>query len=218
MNHTTSEENYIKAIYHLQKESGKVSTSLLASAIKTKPASVTDMLKRLQLKKIVYYQPYYGFELTESGNKVALDVIRKHRLWEYFLVNKLGFDWNKVHEVAEDLEHISSKELINRLDDFLGNPSFDPHGDPIPDQKGKIKTIRQSSLSDLPLKITASVSSISNQSRQMLDMLNHFNIMIGTKIKVIRRFEFDKSVEIKIDRTPLTIISEQVAKNIFCTL
>ena len=218
MHHTTSEENYIKAIYHLQKESGKVSTSLLAASIKTKPASVTDMLKRLQVKKIVHYQPYYGFELTETGNRVALDVIRKHRLWEFFLVNKLGFDWNKVHDVAEDLEHISSKELINRLDDFLGNPSFDPHGDPIPDQKGKIKLIRQSSIADLPLKQIASVSSISNQSRQMLDLLNHFNISIGSKIKVMRRFEFDHSVEIKIDKTPLTIVSEQVAKNVYCTL
>ena len=218
MQHTTSEENYIKAIFHLQKESGKVSTSLLSAAIKTKPASVTDMLKRLQVKKIVHYQPYYGFELTDSGNKVALDVIRKHRLWEFFLVNKLGFDWNKVHDVAEDLEHISSKELINRLDDFLGNPSFDPHGDPIPDHRGKIKTIRQSSIADLPLKMTATVSSISDQSSQMLDMLNHFNITIGSKIKVMRRFEFDLSVEIKIDKTPLTIISEQVAKNIYCTL
>lgn len=218
MHHTASEENYIKCIYHLQHNTGKVSTNLLAETISTKPASVTDMLKKLQTKKLVNYRKYYGVALTESGNKIALDVIRKHRLWEYFLVNKLGFNWTKVHDVAEHLEHISNKELINRLDDFLGNPSVDPHGDPIPDQKGKYKTIRQSCLSEVPIRQYVSVSSIKNQSSQMLDMLSHYNISIGTKIKVLRRFEFDGSAEIKINKSPVTIVSEQVAKNVYCTV
>lgn len=218
MKYTSSEENYIKAIYHLEHIHGKVSTSLLSAEICTRPASVTDMLKKLQAKHIVHYKPYRGFILTESGNKTALDVIRKHRLWEYFLVNKLGFNWDKVHEVAEDLEHISSKELIARLDDYLGNPAFDPHGDPIPDNKGKIKIIKQASLAVMPLKLTAAVSSVKNQSPEMLDMLKHYNISIGSKIKVQRRFGFDGSIEIKVDKNPATIISNQVAINVYCLI
>ena len=216
MNHTTTEENYIKAIYHLQHASNKVSTTSLSEEMNTKPASVTDMLKKLRAKRIVHYQRYKGFNLTESGNRKALSIIRKHRLWEYFLVNKLGFEWDEVHQVAEELEHITSNELSTRLDNFLGNPSFDPHGDPIPDQNGRIKNIRQSDLCSLPLKKTAAVSSVKNQSEEMLDMLKHYQIGIGTKLKVIRRFEFDGSVEIKIDRLPLTVISKQVAQNVFC--
>ena len=216
MNHTATEENYIKAIYHLQHIHDKVSTTLLSAEMNTRPASVTDMLKKLRAKRIVHYQRYKGFTLTESGNRTALVVIRKHRLWEYFLVNKLGFEWDEVHNVAEELEHITSSELIIRLDNFLGNPAFDPHGDPIPDNKGKIRVIKQSNLAALPLKKSALVSSVKNQSPEMLDLLNHFQIAIGTKLKVNKRFEFDGSVEIKIDKLPATIISKQVAQNVFC--
>ena len=216
MNHTTTEENYIKAIYHLQHSRDKVSTTLLSTEMNTRPASVTDMLKKLRAKRIVHYQRYKGFTLTEAGNKTALIVIRKHRLWEYFLVNKLGFEWDEVHSMAEELEHITSNELIIRLDNFLGNPAFDPHGDPIPDNKGKIRTIKQANLVALPLKKTVSVSSVKNQSPEMLDLLNHFQIGIGTKLKVNKRFDFDGSVEIKIDKLPATIVSEQVAQNVFC--
>ena len=218
MQHTSSEENYIKAIYHLELLHKKVTTSLLSEEIKTRPASVTDMLKKLEVKKIVNYQPYYGFSLTEAGRKTALDIIRKHRLWEFFLVNKLGFAWDKVHAVAEDLEHISSRELIIRLDNFLDNPSFDPHGDPIPDNKGKIKILKQANLIDLPLKKQATVSSVRNQSSAMLDMLKHYNISLGSKIKVNRRFDFDNSVEIKVDKNPFTVVSNQVALNVYCLI
>ena len=218
MTHTSTEENYIKAIYHLQHIHDKVSTTLLSAEMNTRPASVTDMLKKLRAKRIVHYQRYKGFTLTESGNKTALVVIRKHRLWEYFLVNKLGFEWDQVHNVAEELEHITSSELIIRLDNFLGNPAFDPHGDPIPDHKGKIRVLKQANLAALPLKKTASVSSVKNQSPEMLDLLNHFQIGIGTKLKVNKRFDFDGSVEIKIDKLPATIISKQVAQNVFCTI
>lgn len=218
MQHTASEENYIKAIYHLEHVHEKVTTSLLSAEIKTRPASVTDMLKKLELKKIVHYRPYHGFNLTEAGCKTALDIIRKHRLWEFFLVNKLGFEWDKVHAVAEELEHISSRELIMRLDDYLNNPAFDPHGDPIPDNKGKIKILKQANLIDLPLKKQATVSSVKNQSTAMLDMLRHYHIGIGSKIKVNRRFDFDKSVEIKVDKNPFTVISNQVAINVYCLI
>ncbi|MEJ7627050.1 MAG: metal-dependent transcriptional regulator [Ferruginibacter sp.] len=217
-NFTASEENYIKAIYHLEMIHGKVSTSLLSGEVQTSPASVTDMLKKLQSKHLVHYKPYRGFNLTETGNKTALDIIRKHRLWEYFLVNKLGFQWDKVHEVAEDLEHISSKELIIRLAAYLGNPLFDPHGDPIPDNKGKIKLLKQSSLALVPIKQTVTVSSVKNQSFEMLDLLKHYNIAIGSKIKVQRKFEFDGSVEIKVEKNAATVISNDVAINVYCLL
>ena len=216
MTHTATEENYIKAIYHLQRTHDKVSTTLLSDEMNTRPASVTDMLKKLRAKRIVHYQRYKGFTLTDLGNKTALVIVRKHRLWEYFLVNKLGFEWDKVHSVAEELEHITSSELITRLDNFLGNPAFDPHGDPIPDNKGKIRIIKQVNLSVLPEKKTASVSSVKNQSPEMLEMLNHFHIGIGTKLKVNKRFNYDGSIEIKIDKLPATIISKQVAQNVFC--
>lgn len=218
MTYTATEENYIKAIYHLQHAHDKVSTTLLSDEMNTRPASVTDMLKKLESKKIVHYQKYKGFILTDQGNKAALNVVRKHRLWEYFLVNKLGFDWDEVHSMAEELEHISNNELTTRLDNFLGNPAFDPHGDPIPDNKGKIKIVQQECLSAVTLKKTVTVSSVKNQRPEMLDLLNHFKIGIGTKLKVTKRFDFDGSVEIKIEKLPATIISRQVAQNIFCTI
>jgi DtxR family Mn-dependent transcriptional regulator len=218
LTYTPTEENYIKAIYHLQHIHEKVSTTLLSEEMSTRPASVTDMLKKLELKRIVHYQKYKGFILTELGNKTAINVIRKHRLWEYFLVHKLGFHWDEVHTMAEELEHITSNELTTRLDNFLGNPAFDPHGDPIPDNKGKIRTIKQESLSIIPLKKTGTVSSVKNQSSEMLDLLNHFKIGIGTKLKVTKRFDFDGSVEIKIDKQPATTVSKLVAQNVFCIL
>ena len=215
MNFTTSEENYIKSIYHLQKGSDIVNTNSLAAEMQTSPASVTDMLKKLQRKKLLQYERYKGFKLNETGKKVALGVVRKHRLWEYFLVEKLGFAWDKVHPIAEELEHISSDELVKRLEQFLGNPSFDPHGDPIPDRNGKVPVIRQLNLSSLPVKQQATVSSVGNQTPQMLEMLRHYHIGIGTPITVIKHFEFDGSLEIKVLKQAACIISEQVAKNVF---
>ena len=215
MSFTTSEENYIKSIYHLQQDTGLVNTNSLAAEMQTRPASVTDMLKKLKTKKLLQYEKYKGFKLNEAGKKAALDVVRKHRLWEFFLVEKLQFDWDKVHPIAEELEHISSKELVQRLDNFLGNPSFDPHGDPIPDKHGKIPVINQQSLPDIPLKKTVTVSSVSNQTPQMLEMLKHYNIALGTSITVLKHFEFDGSLEIKVLKQSACIISEQVAKNVF---
>jgi DtxR family transcriptional regulator, Mn-dependent transcriptional regulator len=215
MNFTVSEENYIKSIYHLQQDTGIVNTNSLAAEMQTKAASVTDMLKKLSAKKILQYEKYKGFKLTDGGKKVALSVVRKHRLWEYFLVEKLGFEWDKVHDIAEELEHISSNELIERLQKFLGNPSFDPHGDPIPDSNGKIPKLNQLNLSELSLNKTAVVSSVTNQSPQMLEMLKHYSIAIGTSVKILKRFEFDGSLEIKVLKHPACIISEPIAKNIF---
>ena len=215
MNYTTSEENYIKSIYHLQQETGTVNTNTLAAEMQTRPASVTDMLKKLKTKKLLQYEKYRGFKLNDNGKKIALSVVRKHRLWEFFLANKLGFEWDKVHAIAEEMEHVSSNELIERLEIFLGNPAFDPHGDPIPDSNGKIPQLKQLNLLSLPPHQIAIVSSVTNQTPQMLEMLKHYHIIIGTSLQVVKHFEFDGSLEIKVSKKAACIISEQVAKNVF---
>lgn len=215
MKYSSSKENYIKAIFHLQQEEDVVSTNSLAKALSTKPASVTDMLKKLKTQKLLQYQPYKGVKLSAEGRKLALQIIRKHRLWEFFLVEKLGFGWEEVHEIAEELEHISSKKLIDSLDLFLGTPKTDPHGDPIPDSLGKMPAIEQIALLDLPLGIPAAIVSVSNQSTSMLDLLRHNKIGIGTRLTILRRFDFDHSLEISISGQPFITISEQLATNLF---
>ncbi len=214
LNYSTSEENYIKAIYHLQKD-GTVTTNELAAELRTKPASVTDMMKKLSAKKLIHYKAYHGFTLTGEGRKVALIIIRRHRLWEFFLAEKLKFNWDEVHVVAEDLEHVSSKKLIDKLDEYLGFPRFDPHGDPIPDANGKIETSKQVCLTELPLNKTAIVCYVSDQSTEMLELLGHKKIGIGTKLEVKRKFSFDNSLEIRIGKQTPINISEQLSKNIF---
>ena len=215
LNYTTSEENYIKAIFHLQGDDVTVTTNELARELKTKPASVTDMMKKLKTKKLLHYQPYQGFRLSNEGSKVALGIIRRHRLWEYFLSEKLKFSWDEVHEVAEHLEHVSSKKLIDKLDEFLGFPRTDPHGDPIPDANGKIETSKQVCITELALNKPALVSHVSDQSSGILELLKHKNISIGTRLEVKKKFDFDQSMEIKIrQQTPFNI-SEQLAENIF---
>ena len=210
-----SEENYIKSIYNLQEKTEKVNTNSLANFLNTSAASITDMLKKLKSKKLLEYKKYYGFRLNDAGNKEALKIIRRHRFWEYFLVAKLGMEWEKVHDIAEELEHVSSSELINKLDNYLGNPKIAPHGDPIPDEKGKIAVLKQKALKDLPIKQSAIVSSVSNQTTEMMEMLNHYGIGIGSQIKVLKAFEFDGSLQIKIAKKPECIISGMAAKNIF---
>jgi len=215
LNFSTSEENYIKTIYHLQQQDGTVTTNELADRLHTKPASITDMMKKLKVKKLVNYQPYQGFRLTAEGSKVALGIIRRHRLWEYFLAEKLKFSWDEVHAVAEDMEHISSKKLIDKLDEFLGFPKFDPHGDPIPDANGNLETGKKFVLAEIPVNKPVIVSQVTNQSTELLEVLKHQNISIGTRLEIKRKFDFDNSVEIKINKQPTITISEQLAKNIF---
>jgi DtxR family transcriptional regulator, Mn-dependent transcriptional regulator len=215
VNFSTSEENHIKTIFHLQQKAETVTTNELAEGLHTKPASVTDMLKKLKAKKIVHYQPYRGFRLTAEGEKQALNIIRRHRLWEYFLSEKLNFKWDEVHEVAEDLEHVSSSKLIERLDEFLGFPKFDPHGDPIPDYLGRVEISHQLILTETPLNKIVAVSQIKNQTPALLDMLKHQQIQIGTKLEIKKRFLFDNSLEIKIRNKSAFTMSEQQAQNIF---
>ena len=146
-----TEENYIKAIFQIgTTPESNVSTNALADSLQTKPATVSDMIKKLSHKKLIFYEKYKGVTLSASGAKEALKIIRKHRLWEVFLVNHLNFKWDQVHEIAEQLEHIKSSELVNRLDNFLGNPTIDPHGDPIPDANGQVQLGPSKLLSERP--------------------------------------------------------------------
>lgn len=215
LNYSASEENYIKTIFHLQSEDGNVTTNELADRLATKPASVTDMMKKLKSRRLVHYQPYRGFRLSADGRKVALGIIRRHRLWEYFLAEKLKFKWDEVHEVAEYLEHVSSKKLIDKLDEFLDYPKFDPHGDPIPDTNGKMENSRQVSLAEWPLNKPALICQVINPSAELLELLHHKKISMGTKLVVRKRFDYDESLEIKIHKQAPLTISGQLAKNIF---
>jgi DtxR family Mn-dependent transcriptional regulator len=214
-NFTITEENYIKQIYHLQQATGYTTTNELAAAIKAKPASITDMLKKLKTKKIINYEPYKEFQLSHQGKKVALGIIRKHRLWEFFLVEKLQFGWDEVHEVAEELEHITSKLLIEKLDAFLDHPRFDPHGDPIPDSNGKMSLQQQVNLLSVEFNTLAEVTSVVNQSTELLEVLKHKNIHIGTVLEVKKKFSFDNSLELKLKNQPAVTISEQLARSLF---
>jgi DtxR family Mn-dependent transcriptional regulator len=214
LNYSISEENYIKAIYRLQNDVEPVSTNALALELDTKPASITDMLKKLKAKKLVIYYPYRGCRLSAEGTRLALGIVRRHRLWEYFLAEKLKFNWNEVHEIAEELEHVSSGQLVERLDAFLGFPRFDPHGDPIPDSSGKIAMPSQVKLTTLGAHAKAKVSGLTDQSQNMLNLLQQRNITIGTIVEINKKFDFDHSLEIKIPGNPLFIMSEQVAQNI----
>jgi DtxR family transcriptional regulator, Mn-dependent transcriptional regulator len=218
LNYSTSEENYIKAIFHLQEEEGTVTTNELANELHTRPASVTDMMKKLKAKKLLHYQAYRGFKLSTDGKKVAIGIIRRHRLWEYFLAEKLKFSWDEVHAVAEHLEHVSSKKLIDKLDEFLGYPRFDPHGDPIPDTNGKIEPGKPICITGLSLNKPAVVCKVSDQSSEMLELLKHKKIGIGTKLEVKKKFDFDNSMEIKIRQQLPFTISKQLAENIFVTV
>jgi len=214
-NFTSTEENYIKAIYHLQEHTGGVSTNELSASLHTKPATVTDMLKKLKAKSLLDYEPYKNFQLTAEGKKEALIIIRRHRLWEYFLVEKLAFGWNEVHDVAEELEHVGSKKLIDKLDAFLDFPRFDPHGDPIPDANGKMSVMPQVCLTELPANKAAQVVSVGSQASELLEVLSHKNISLGTRLEVKKKFAFDGSIEIKIKNMAPVNISEQLAKVLF---
>ncbi|HXD76616.1 MAG TPA: metal-dependent transcriptional regulator [Puia sp.] len=211
---SVSKEDHLKAIFHLQQEQGLVTTNALASALRTRPASVTDMLKKLKEQKLLIYERYKGFRLNNEGKKAAVQIIRKHRLWEYFLVKKLQFGWDEVHEIAEELEHISSRQLIERLDSFLGFPETDPHGDPIPDSQGRLQVRRQLSLSELPLNKVAQVSGIASQTSEMLELLQYNHIGLGTRLEIRKKFPFDNSLEIKVRNRPPVTLSAQVAKNV----
>ena len=217
--HSFTEENYLKAIYHLSEGNRMaVSTNQIAEMTNTKAASVTDMLKKLSDKKLINYIKYQGVTLTDTGIKAAVNIIRKHRLWEVFLVEKLGFKWDEVHDIAEELEHINSETLINRLDDFLGNPAADPHGDPIPDRSGMIKHKKLVKISDMQSGESGTVSGVSEHSSVFLKLLEKLGLTLGTKIMISELIEFDGSIMLTIDQNTERTISREVAKNILVIL
>jgi len=210
-----AEENYLKAIYHLSSDGQRqVNTNAIAERLETKPASVSDMIRKLSDKGVISYVKYQGVNITEKGKKKALWVIRKHRLWEVFLVEKLNFHWDEVHDIAEQLEHIRSSLLIKRLDEFLEFPKFDPHGDPIPDEAGIISSKAREILSGLKSGSIGELVSMIDTGNAFLNYLDHIGMKIGTKIEIIDIIEFDGSVEIEIDNTKKLTISKQVADNL----
>lgn len=212
---TLTEENYIKAIYHLGiygKE--MVNTNAIAKALNTKASSVTDMVKKLAEKEYLNYKKYQGVKLTKSGINVAVNIVRKHRLWEVFLVEKLNFTWDEVHEIAEHLEHIKSEKLINELDAFLKFPTHDPHGDPIPDKDGKFNKIEKITLSQANVGNTYKCIGVEDTSTSFLQYLDNNNISLGTTIEILYKEPFDSSVKIKLNDLEM-VVSQNVAQNLF---
>lgn len=213
-----TEENYLKTIYRLSEEGLKaVLTNEIAASLHTKAASVTDMIKKLSQKNLVSYEKYYGVKITRAGKLQALSVIRKHRLWETFLVDKLKFSWEEVHEVAEQLEHIQSPLLIEKLDAFLGYPTDDPHGHPIPDKDGKIHNLRLIPLLESELNKKSIVKSVMDGSTTFLQYLNRIGIYIGATIVILDKIEFDHSLEVLIDNKTRVFISRVTAQNLLTT-
>jgi DtxR family Mn-dependent transcriptional regulator len=212
---TSTEENYLKAIYHLS-DGGKksVSTNDIAAEMKTKAASVSDMLRKLGEKEVIEYRKYYGLQITESGKRFALQTIRKHRLWEVFLVEKLNFAWDEVHEVAEQLEHIHSPLLIQRLDSYLNYPKFDPHGDPIPDEFGDVRSRPRVQLNEMEVDQTGQIVAVNDSSAAFLRYLDKVGAYIGARIKVLDKVEFDGSLEILVDQKKTLFMSKDVSCNI----
>ncbi len=213
--YSLAEENYIKAIFHLEQEcTGGVSTNAISEKMDTKPSSVTDMVQKLAEKQVLLYTKYKGTLLTQSGKIAAANVIRKHRLWEVFLVEKLHFHWDEVHEMAEQLEHIHSEELITRLDDFLDHPDFDPHGDPIPDKNGNIKISEKKLLSELNKKQRGVCVGVKESSTEFLQYLDKRKIGIGSKITVLGKEFFDGSMMIQVGSNQF-FISNKITNNLY---
>lgn len=210
-----TEENYIKAIYKLIELNGDVvSTNAIAEKMNTKAASVTDMLKKLSDKKLINYQKYQGVTLSSKGEKTALNIIRKHRLWEMFLVEKLDFKWDEVHDVAEQLEHINSDKLIAQIDKFLNYPKVDPHGDPIPDINGKLLIQKSKAISQFKKNDVLIMTGVVDHSPAFLQYLDKSGLALGNEIKIKDIIEFDKSLQININKRNTIFISNDVAKNI----
>ncbi|WP_294820981.1 metal-dependent transcriptional regulator [uncultured Flavobacterium sp.] len=212
---TYSEENYLKVIYHLSTTSGKgISTNAIANVMESKPSSVTDMVQKLADKGLVNYKKYQGVELTDKGRFTALMIVRKHRLWEVFLVEKLHFSWDEVHDVAEQLEHIKSEKLTDKLDEFLDFPTEDPHGDPIPDRNGKIAKVDKKLLSEIAVGKKVICVGVKDSSPPFLQYLDKLQIALGSGIEIISKEAFDMSLTLRLDIKDVTV-SNKIAANLF---
>ncbi|MGQ2983552.1 metal-dependent transcriptional regulator [Flavobacterium sp.] len=212
---TYSEENYLKVIYHLSTTSGKgISTNAIANVMESKPSSVTDMVQKLADKELVNYKKYQGVELTDKGRFTALMIVRKHRLWEVFLVEKLNFSWDEVHDVAEQLEHIKSEKLTDKLDEFLDFPTEDPHGDPIPDRNGKIAKVDKKLLSEMVVGKKVICVGVKDSSPPFLQYLDKQQIALGSSIEIVSKEDFDMSLTLRLDERDVTV-SNKIAANLF---
>ncbi|MBA4745524.1 MAG: metal-dependent transcriptional regulator [Muricauda sp.] len=212
---TRSEENYLKTIFHLGGGDTKsITTNAIAEQMETKPSSVTDMAKKLSEKGLVDYVRYQGVSLTDFGTKTALSIIRKHRLWEVFLVEKLDFTWDEVHEVAEQLEHIKSEKLIDKIDELLEFPKYDPHGDPIPTKDGKFQERDEKLLSEMPINSKGICVGVKDSSVPFLKFLDKNKIALGNTIKIMDKEDFDNSLRIQMEGKEMRI-SHQIASNLY---
>jgi DtxR family transcriptional regulator, Mn-dependent transcriptional regulator len=215
MNTSFTEENYLKTIFKLSEQtSGNVSTNAIADALQTKASSVTDMIKKLGEKNLLDHTRYQGVSLTEKGREKALGIVRRHRLWEVFLVKNLEIGWEEVHDIAEQLEHTNSEKLYEQLDKFLNFPRYDPHGDPIPDKEGKMQAASEISISDLTAGEEVTVQGIVDHQPDFLQFLDQINLIPGAKLKVIKKLEFDGSVNIETNKGNEVMISAYVAGNV----
>lgn len=210
-----SEEDHLKAIHSVIDSGGRASTNAISARLSTKASSVTDMLKKLAEKRLVKHEPYHGATLTTRGEKIALRLVRKHRLWETFLVARLGFGWNEVHDIAEQLEHVSSEKLVEKLDEYLGRPAFDPHGDPIPDKDGKMKQRTITRLTDCPVGSSVRIVAVEHTSDPLLEHLDRKGISIGMRFDISARLEYDGSMELRVKNGPVYNLSAQVAQHLF---
>jgi DtxR family Mn-dependent transcriptional regulator len=208
-----SEENYLKMLYKLSSQHKRVNNTALSKALQLNPATVLEMVRKLSAKGLLETGADKAIQLTEKGRKRALLTIRKHRLWEVFLVNKLGYSWNEVHDLAEQLEHVESASLTDRLEQFLGNPSFDPHGDPIPDRQGRIKPNPSVPLSTGEKGQTYQVVSLAETQDAFLDYLGKLGILPGTRIRLVEQNAYDQSWTVSVKRKDIQL-SDKVATNI----
>jgi DtxR family transcriptional regulator, Mn-dependent transcriptional regulator len=211
-----TEENYLKAIFKISEREGKAAgTNAISTEMDTSAASVTDMLKRLSEKDLIHYEKYKGVTLTDKGQKIATHLVRKHRLWEVFLVDKLRFSWDEVHDMAEQLEHIQSPELVERLDEFLGKPKFDPHGDPIPDADGNFTFRKQALLVELGEGEKGIVVGVHDHTAAFLQYLDRMELVLGAEVQVMERYEYDESARIMLNGKKEQILSKKVCQNLF---
>ena len=212
--HSRSEEDHIKAVYALVRSGQSAGTKDIADRLGIKASSVTVMLKKLAEKSLLKYEPYYGVKLTPKGQELALKLVRKHRLWETFLVERLGFEWDEVHEVAEELEHVTSEKLIDRLDEYLGHPGFDPHGDPIPDRSGRIRSRKSKPLLACAAGDVVRILAVSETTDGLLRLLGSKGLRIGTVITVQETHAFDGSMDVKPKSGAAFSLSKEVSHHL----
>jgi DtxR family Mn-dependent transcriptional regulator len=213
---TQAEENYLKAVFKITENDDKAaSTNAIAATMNTSAASVTDMLKRLASKGLLIYEKHRGVMLSERGGELATNLVRRHRLWEVFLVKKLNFSWDKVHDIAEQMEHVQSEELVERLDAFLGRPRFDPHGDPIPDANGKIEQRNQFLLSSFEVGEQGVLVGVLESTASFLQFLDKLRLSLGTKLRVLERFDYDGSLKVAPNGEAPITLSHKVCENLF---